>query len=174
MKKKLITCLLCFLLAFSLSLPSFAIEYNPDGTGDWIRGWVGSGQTALLMGNGVNAPVIVGTNTSTGKDHVWGVVKRGADYTLETGPASNTYCVNMYRVLQNGIYYNCTGYYYENATGGRDQRVQLLQYNGYTIVRLSSPIVGGTWYMVADYSSPVSSSSVIWYTDPNGIKARWN
>ena len=142
----------------------------PDEFAFYIAGWEGANSGAILKGYGVGNNLKVGTSGETG-NHVWYVDANGGGYLIQDG--SRSYCVNMHRILQSGIYYPCTGYYYENATGGRDQRVQLIQYNNYTVIRLLNPIVGGNWYMMADYSTVVPSSDVIWYTDSSLVKAHW-
>lgn len=162
---------LAIVLMLALAVPSLAlVEPDPNFT-DWITGWTGSGQTSILIGHGVNSTLTVGTNTNLAGDHQWWVTPRGGGYSLQTG--SSNYCANIYRVLQGGAYYKCTGYPYENATGGIDQTVDLLQYGTYTIIRLRNAYQGKSWYMMADYSQPTPISDVIWYTDSSAMKARW-
>ena len=170
MSKKALCLCMVVVLAIGLAIPTFALIEPTGDFADWIFGWQGSGQTALLNGHGINNNFTVGTSNQGGND-VWYVDSSGGDYTIKSG--DRAYCANIYRVLQSGTYYPCTGYYYENATGGRDQRVQLLQGGGHTVVRLASPVMGGNWYMVADYSQPTAVSDVIWYTDASAMKAWW-
>lgn len=180
MKKRILSCVISMVMAICLCHAAYAtVDVDPNGFGSWIIGWAGSGSTAFLRGYGAGENLKVGTNPpadSLGKGgDIWGVESVGnGEYVIYC--SSNCY-VNMYRVLQNGSYYLCTGFPYENETGGRDQRVNLLQYSGanpaYTIIKLARPVIGGNWYMMADYSQPVPSSDVVWYTNPNLIKARW-
>lgn len=80
-----------------------------------------------------------------------------------------SYCLNIYRVLQPNGYYHATGYPYEDATSGRDQRIV----RSAPYIRLAQPLVGGTWFLVADKSNPSADSDVIWYTSSSGDKAKW-
>lgn len=171
--KKIGAAILAMVLIIAMAVPVSAIvEPGPNGFAIYIYGWAGhSGSSAILKGHGINNNITVGTNNGEAGNHVWYVVPNGNGYLIKDGTQS--YCVNIHRVKQYGTYYPCTGYYYENSTGGRDQRVQLVQYNGYTVIRVQNPLVGGNWYMMADYSQPVASSDVIWYSDSTAMKAHW-
>lgn len=172
-KKKLITLAMTCVLAMGMAITAFAAPINTDGVfADYIFGWGGNG-VAMLKGHGVNRTMTVGTNNDTPDDHVWLPVLRNNGYVIYSG-TTNSYCVNIRRVLINNTYYYCTGYYYEDATNGRDQRVRILNHGSYSTVRLADPLISGTWYMVADYSQPVQSSNVIWYTSASGSKAQWS
>lgn len=169
--KKLVVTALSVMLIGMMAVPVQAIVIESGDVADYIYGWCEITTTpAILAGHGTGNNITVGTNQTTG-NHVWYVDANSGGYLIRDG--SRSYCVNIHRVLQSGIYYPCTGYVYENATGGRDQRVQLIQMNGYTLIKILNPIVGGNWYMMADYSSPVSNSNVIWYTTESAAKAHW-
>lgn len=176
MKKKVFVCVVCIMMTVCMCHTAYAtVEVDPNGFGTWIRGWVGSGQVSILRGFGPGKELKVGTNIPESGNDIWMVEDVGNnEYVIYSAP--DCY-VNIYRVLQNNSYYLCTGFRYENETGGQDQRVKLLQHKNvnppYTIIQLAHPAVGGSWYMMADYSQPVPSSSVVWYTNPNLVKARW-
>lgn len=165
MKKKLIAFTLCLALLLCFSISAFA---DSSQFAEYILGW--GGANALLKGHGINQSITVGTNNGAAGNDVWYVEEKNNAYVIY---APDGYYVNINRTLQNGTYYRCTGYYYENETQGRDQLVSLIHTGNYTLVRLANPIIAGNWYMMADYSQPVSQSDVIWYTDSSQLKARW-
>ena len=155
MKKKLISLTIGMILTVILSVPAFAY-IKPGDMNRYIYAWKGTGMAALTdcgVGN------IITVNTSVSTRHSWAVV---------AAPH-----VNIYRVLQNGIYYLCTAYPYENATQGRDQRIEILGGDSFSQVRLAQPLIGGDWYMMPDRSAASSLSDVIWYTASTEMRAFW-
>lgn len=166
-KKKLIALFTIGALSLVTATSAFAISVS--STPGYILGWNGQ-STAPLRGHGVSQPLRVGTDTSSSSAaYLWTVeLAPHGNYMISAGNAG--YCVNIYRVLQYGSYYLATGYPYENATSGRDQRVVL---PGSNWVRLASPLVNGNWYLTADTSNPSTNSAVLWCSSTSGIRSQW-
>ena len=166
MKKKLISLTIGMILTVILSVPAFAY-IKPGDMNRYIYAWKGTGMAALTdcgVGN------IITVNTSVSTRHSWAVVAAPhGNYRI----THNGNDVNIYRVLQNGIYYLCTAYPYENATQGRDQRIEILGGDSFSQVRLAQPLIGGEWYMMPDRSAASSLSDVIWYTASTEMRAFW-
>jgi len=174
MKRKLFAVTLCIVLLVALAVPAFAAPTGATrapvaGVSYFIACWNGqldsNGERMVLFGNGINATMTTSRMNNKGQ---W--------YYL-TAPHGNMYLrnalepqevVNIYRVLQSGIYYECKGYWYDHSTQGRDQRIVV---DG-TRIRLAQPLVSGTWYLQADRST-VSNSPVIFYTDGSRPQAQW-
>ena len=54
MSKKALCLCMVVVLAIGLAIPTFALIEPTGDFADWIFGWQGSGQTALLKGHGIN------------------------------------------------------------------------------------------------------------------------
>lgn len=167
MKKKLFAVIMCLALVFAMAVPaSAAISLNANN--QYIYGWKGTGSAALTF-KGVGATMTV-QQASVGARNTWSVVTAPhGNYRI----TYNGYDVNIYRVLQHGVYYNCTAYPYENGTQGRDQRVNIYTANNYSRVQLASPLIDGNWYMVPDKSAASAVSDVIWFTSYSGDRGYW-
>ena len=70
MSKKALCLCMVVVLAIGLAIPTFALIEPTGDFADWIFGWQGSGQTALLKGHGINNNFTVGTSNQGGND-VW-------------------------------------------------------------------------------------------------------
>lgn len=179
LSKKILTVCLALMMAVVMAVPAFAAEAKQLNTAQnnivtnypfFLGGWNGAyhsdGYMRVLTGTGTNNI----TRTALMSDRgTWAFLvspHSSSDYYIRN--LSTSEVVNIYRVLQNGTYYYCRGYWYDSSTQGRDQRVVL---DG-TRIRLSAPLVSGSWYLQADRSS-VSDSDVIFYTDGNRIQAQW-
>ena len=165
MKKKLLVLVLCIILVVAMAIPAFAAV----GVGTQkIYGWGGTNSIPLFCsGSGQTIQLL---NTSTTQ---WTVIGVGNGRYRITD-ASKNLDVNIYRVLQPNNYYYCTAYTYDSATHGVDQLVRITQIgSGRSMIQLSDPVMGGSWYMMADRSAPSSQSDVIWYQDSSGTRAQW-
>ena len=170
--KKIAAVMLAMAMMMAMAVPAFAknISTSTNNT-QYIVGWNNEGN-AFLTGMGNGATVQLSTNTST--QHGW-VVSAAPDGNYVIRDVRNGLYINIHRILVGVAYYMCTEYTYESAIQGRDQRVNILNYSstGYSNVQLAAPQMGGTWYMVADRSSPSTSSDVIWYIYNYGAKAQF-
>lgn len=168
MKKKLLTVALCAVMAAAMAVPAFA-AINTNANNQYIYAWKGSG-AASLTDHGSGNTVTVNRYGTGATRHGWSVVTAPhGNYRI----THNGNDINIYRVSQGG-YYLCTTYPYENATQGRDQRVDIITTGSYSRVRLSQPLIGGSWYMMPDRSAASSSSPVIWYTASTEMRAYWS
>lgn len=177
MKKRIPMFLLAIAMMVAMALPSFAATFQsntarsiptnyPYFLGCWNGGRDSNGDMHVLTGTGVNN---ITRTAVMGESGSWVFLvspHNSTNYYMRNSKTSEV--VNMYRVLQNGTYYNCQGYWYDNNTQGRDQRIVIDN----SKIRLAAPLVGGTWYLQADRSS-VSDSDVIFYTDGNRKQAQW-
>lgn len=174
MKKKIFAIVLCLIMAVALAIPAFATQSNVArapvvGIPYFLACWNGqrdaSGNMMVLRGNGMNATMT--TNIMSDKG-AWQYLAAPHGNMYLRNTASPQEVVNIYRVLQAGIYYECKGYWYDHSTSGRDQRIAV---NG-AQVYLANPLVSGTWYLQADRSA-LSISSVIFYQDGARAQAQW-
>lgn len=159
LKVTVLTLAMCCLLMASTAVSVFA--FPGLNSADRILAWNGA-NNACLVSRGTNATLQAVQNSGT----LWRY--ENAPHGDKRLVAGNN-CVNIYRILVGGAYYNATSYPYDNGTAGIDQRIVR---EGSTI-RLASPKMGGTWYLVTDKSAPSSSSDVIWYTNPAGTRSLW-
>lgn len=145
----------------SYPIPDSGIPYEIVG---WNANRDSAGYVHMLRSSGQNKVIM--TSTAGDSNCIWYCLKapHGNMYFRSTGQD----VINIYRVLKNDRYYDCTGYYYDHSTNGRDQRLSI---NG-TKVFLSNPLIPGTWYLQADRSA-VSDSATIFYTDSSPLKAQW-
>lgn len=174
MKKKILASLLCLILIVSLAIPAFAEQPEratvpSTGLPYVLACWNGQldvgGNMMLLNGNGINVTMST-SNLNTKSSWLYLSAPHGNTYLRnEANPQE---VVNIYRVLQSGIYYECRGYWYDHSTQGRDQRIVV---SGSKIY-LAQPLVSGTWYLQADRSA-VSASPIIFYTDGSRPQAQW-
>lgn len=180
MKKKLLSVALCAALVFAMAVPAFAASqtsilssrsavpsYNKIY---WLACWNGQlasdGYAKILNGKGSNETMTVEPMRPNGR-YMWQYLQSPHGNGAYLRNVNSPYeVVNVYRVLQSGIYYLCRGYWYEG--NGRDQRISV---NGSQIY-LTDPVMGGTWYLQADYSA-IHDSPVIFYTDGSREKAQW-
>lgn len=170
-KKKLLSVILCAALVFALAVPAFAAPIKTDtANSQYIYAWKGSGAAALTY-RGVSANITVNTPATGIARNTWSVTPAPhGQYRI----TYNGYDVNIYRVLQYGTYYLCTAYPYEQASEGRDQRVDILTTGSYSRVRLVQRLDGKTWYMMPDKSAASSDSPVIWYTAAVQDRTYWS
>ena len=179
LNKKILTVCLALMMTVVMAVPAFAAEAKQLNTtqsniltnyplflGGWNGGRDGNGDMHVLTGTGSNNITRTAIMSDRGSWAFLVSPHNSNDYYIRNLDTSEV--VNIYRVLQNGTYYYCRGYWYDSTTQGRDQRVVL---EG-TRIRLSAPLVSGSWYLQADRSS-VSDSDVIFYTDGNRIQAQW-
>lgn len=174
-KRYLISATAVLLMVVILAMPTFASV--KVGNAGIICGWNQPSPHAFLCGHGIDKTVTVGTAIPTSADDTYWYVRENVGGALIRANSTTGYCLNIYRVQKPGGYYMCTGYDYDVEYNGRDQRVSLIQADdgdNYTYIKLKYPVVtGDDWYLVADYSSPVSKSDVIWYSSNAGNKAKW-
>lgn len=168
MKKKIFAIVLCLIMAVALAIPAFATQSNVArapvvGIPYFLACWNGqrdaSGNMMVLRGNGMNATMT--TNIMSDKG-AWQYLAAPHGNMYLRNTASPQEVVNIYRVLQAGIYYECKGYWYDHSTSGRDQRIAV---NG-AQVYLANPLVSGTWYLQADRSALSVSSVIFFRTEP--------
>lgn len=179
LSKKILTVCLALATAVVMAVPAFAQETKQRNVASStivpnysyrIAGWNGSvdsnGDMRVLTGMGTNEITRTALQTPKGLWTFLTSPHNSSQYYIRN--VSTNEVVNIYRVLQNGTYYYCKGYWYDNNSQGRDQRVVV---DGARI-RLAAPLVSGTWYLQTDHSS-VSDSDVIFYTDGNRSQAQW-
>ena len=181
MKKRIPMFLLALAMMVAMAVPAFALPTSGENNHfyAWSGTVVGGSKVALTeMGTGQRLKARTYTGLSSQK---WRVMqKTEGGYVIEN---ENGDCVNIYRVAQSTStkysYYYATGYPYESATGGRDQRVWYETFNRRSCIRLMNPLapsnlsVTGKWYLVTDATNPSTQTDLIWFGDPSALKAGW-
>lgn len=171
MKKRLFSIALCAALVFAMAVPAFATPIDKNNANSqWIYAWQGSGRASLTYRGVANTITVNKANTGVNRN-AWSIVPAPhGQYRITYNGAD----VNIYRVLQHGIYYLCTAYPYEENANGVDQRVDVITLNNYTQFRLATALNGERWYLMPDRSAESSSSDVIWYTTAGQYRAYWS
>ncbi len=170
-RKKLLSLIVCAALVFAMAVPAFATVTTGNSKRIYAWGGAFSGGTLVgLAGNGIDQIVTV-RNSANGGGTTWKVTSDEFGRFLIQDNVSKGY-LNVYRVPRPNGYYDCTLRPAEDAY--RDEYVVVESAGGANSkIRLYSPQMGGTWYLVTDRSAPSSSSNVIWYSDGNATRALW-